>query len=59
VTLTIFNPIGQKVFILQNGDQDAGYHEARFDGANLPSGVYFCRMHAGSFWMTRRLMLLK
>ena len=59
VTLTVFNTLGQQVSVLQNGDQDPGYHEVRFDGANLPSGVYFYRMQAGGFVETKRLLLLK
>jgi hypothetical protein len=30
--------------MLVNGDQDAGYHEVRFDVSDLASGVYFYRI---------------
>jgi hypothetical protein len=59
VTLTVFNTFGQQVSILQNGEQDPGYHEVRFDGAHLPSGVYFYRMQAGSFTETRKFLLVR
>jgi hypothetical protein len=59
VSLTVFNTLGQRVAILQNGEQDAGYHEVTFDGANLPSGVYFYRMQAGTFVETKRLLLIR
>ena len=59
VALTVFNTLGQLVSTLVQGEQDPGYHEVRFDGANLPSGVYFYRMQAGSFVETRRLVLLR
>lgn len=59
VTLTVFNALGQQVSVLQNGDQDPGYHEVQFDGLRLPSVVYFYRMQAGSFVETKRLLLLK
>jgi beta-glucanase (GH16 family) len=59
VTLTVFNTLGQQVATLENGEMEAGYHEVRIDGANLPSGVYFCRMQSGSFVETRKLLLLK
>jgi hypothetical protein len=39
--------------------QEAGLHEAKFDGSNLASGVYFYRIQAGSFVQTKRLLLLK
>jgi hypothetical protein len=59
VQLTVFNTLGQQVALLQNGEQDAGYHEVRFDGSGLSSGVYFYRMHAGDFVQTRKLLLLR
>jgi hypothetical protein len=59
VTLTVFNTLGQRVAILQNGEQDAGYHEVHFDGSNLPSGVYFYRMQAGSYTETKKLLLVR
>ena len=59
VTLTVFNTLGQQVSVLQNGEQNAGYHELRFDGVNLPSGVYFYRLQAGTFVETKRLLLLR
>jgi hypothetical protein len=40
-SLKIFNTLGQQIAVLQNGEQEAGYHEVKFDGKNLSSGVYF------------------
>jgi photosystem II stability/assembly factor-like uncharacterized protein len=59
VTLTVFNTLGQQVAILQNGDQDPGFHEIKFDGSSLPSGVYFYRIQAGSVVETKRLLLVR
>ena len=59
VLLTIFNTLGQQVALLQNGDQDAGSHEVKFDGSHLGSGVYFYRIQAGSLVQTRRLLLIR
>ena len=59
VTLAVFNTLGQQVTILQNGEKDAGHHEVKFDGSNLPSGVYFYRIEAGSFVQTCKLILLR
>jgi len=54
VTLTVINALGQQVALVENGEQEAGYHEVRFsakggsasggDGNGLSSGVYFYRI---------------
>jgi len=59
VQLSIFNTLGQQVSLLQNGEQEAGYHEVKLDGSGLSSGVYFYRIEAGSFVQTRKLLLLR
>ena len=59
VNLAVYNTLGQQVSRLQSSEQDAGYHEVKFDGGNLPSGVYFYRMQAGSYTETMRLLLMK
>ncbi len=59
VALTVFNTLGQQVTTLVSGDQDPGYHEIKFDGANLPSGVYFYRMQAGAYTETRKVLLVR
>ena len=59
VTLTVYNTLGQQVALLQNGEQDAGYHEIKFEARNLGSGVYFYRIQAGDFVETKRLLLVR
>jgi hypothetical protein len=59
VVLTVFNTLGQKVAVLQDGEQEVGYHEVQFDGSNLSSGVYFYRMHAGAYVATRKMVLMR
>jgi hypothetical protein len=59
VTLGVYNLIGQEVARLVQGEQEAGYHEVKFDGSNLSSGVYLYRLTAGSTVQTRKLMLVK
>jgi hypothetical protein len=51
--------LGQQVAHLQDGEQEAGYHEVRLDGSNLSSGVYFYRIQAGTFVETKCLLLLR
>jgi hypothetical protein len=59
VTLAIFNILGQQVASLVNSEQEAGYHEAQFNGITLASGVYFYRLQAGSFVQTKKLLLIR
>jgi hypothetical protein len=59
VNLSLFNTLGQQVAELVNEELEAGYHEVSFDAKNLPSGVYFYRIQAGTFVETKRLLLLR
>jgi hypothetical protein len=59
VIVSIFNILGQQVAVLQNGEQEAGYHEVKFGAPGLSSGVYFYRMTAGNYTQTRRLVLVR
>ena len=59
VIISVFNTLGQMVAVLQNGEMDAGYHDVKFDAANLSSGLYFYRLQAGTFVETKRLLLLR
>ena len=59
VQLTVFNTLGQQAAVLQNGEQEAGYHQVQFDASGLSSGVYFYRLQAGNFTETRRLLLVR
>ncbi len=59
VSLGIFNLLGQRVALLDEGEREAGYHNVRFDGKSMASGVYLYRIQAGEFVQTRKLILMK
>jgi hypothetical protein len=59
VSLMVYNALGQAVSELIAGEEEAGEHEVRFDGSGLASGVYFYRLRAGDFVVTKTLTLLK
>jgi len=59
VTLKIYDILGQDVATLVNKQQQPGNYEVQFDANNLPSGIYFYKINAGSFSTTRKMMLLK
>jgi hypothetical protein len=44
----VYNPLGQIISEVVNGEMEAGYHEVQFDAGNLASGVYLYRMQGGS-----------
>jgi hypothetical protein len=56
--LSVFDLLGREVSVLVNESKDAGVHEVKFDGSSLPSGAYFCRLRAGQFVQTRKLLLI-
>ena len=49
VKLTVFDMLGREVALLANGKFDAGNYSIDFDASNLPSGIYFYTLKAGSF----------
>jgi hypothetical protein len=59
VTLKIYDVIGREVASLVDAMQPAGIQTVSFDGSNLPSGVYFYRIAAGTFTDLKKLLLLK
>jgi len=59
VALNVFNPLGEKVATLLNGQLEAGYHEVSFDAQNLPSGLYFYEIKAGDFSSIKKMILIK
>ncbi len=59
VELAVFNSLGQRVATLLNERMAAGVHRAEFSAAELASGTYFCRLNAGEFASTMKMVLLK
>ena len=59
ISLKVFNTIGEEIATIVNGEKTAGTYEARFDGTNLTSGVYFYRLSSGDFTLTRKMILTK
>jgi hypothetical protein len=59
VSLKIFNALGEEIETLINEEKSVGTYELNWNAANLPSGVYFYRLQAGSFIQTRKMILLK
>jgi N-acetylneuraminic acid mutarotase len=59
VRLTVFDMLGREVAVLVNEKKAPGSYEVKFDAAGIPSGVYLCRLTAGSFVQTRKMIVVK
>lgn len=59
VSLRVYDILGREVVTLVDRFEEAGSHRAVFDGTRQSGGVYFCRLQAGSFVDTKKLMLTK
>ena len=59
VKLEVFNILGQRVAVLVDDYQEAGYYDVTFESRELPSGIYLYRIHAGQFVDMKRFLLLK
>jgi hypothetical protein len=59
VELKIYDALGKEVATLVNEERKEGTYRVQFDASSLPSGIYLCRMSAGTFSQTRKLVLLK
>jgi len=59
VTIKVYDVLGNEILSLVNEVKPAGEYEAEFIGKNLPSGVYFYQLKAGSFIKTKKMVLMK
>jgi len=64
VHLSIVTPDGREVIRLLEEPLTAGRHEVVWDGRNdrgreMPEGVYFCTLKAGSFEITQKTLLVR
>jgi len=59
ISLRVFDLLGRGVAILVQGTIPAGSYIVAWDAADLPSGIYFCRMEAAGFVQTRKMLLVK
>ncbi|OGU77187.1 MAG: hypothetical protein A2V93_12490 [Ignavibacteria bacterium RBG_16_34_14] len=59
VVIKVFDILGSEIETLVNVEKPAGTYELNWNAANLPSGVYFYQLKAGSFVETNKMILLK
>ncbi|MCX6122267.1 MAG: T9SS type A sorting domain-containing protein [Ignavibacteriales bacterium] len=59
VSLKVFDALGREVSVLVSDEMAAGTYSKQWNANNLPSGVYFYRLQAGTFSETKKLILLR
>ncbi len=59
VRITVFDAMGREVDEIVNERLDKGVYETKFNGSNLPSGVYYYRLASAGFSDTRKMLLIK
>jgi hypothetical protein len=60
--LSIYSATGRLICMLRDGVLPAGQHAVTWKGVDsrgrrMPSGIYFCRLEAGGFSRTRKILL--
>jgi hypothetical protein len=59
VRLEVFDLLGSRVSLLEEGYREAGEHLVALDATGLASGIYVCRLTAGGSVRTIRMLLLR
>ena len=59
VSLHVYNTLGEQVATLVDEVVPAGQHQAVWNAAGLPSGLYFYKLESAGVTMTKRMMLVK
>ena len=59
VVLKVFDLIGREIATLISKELPPGKYSRQWDASGMPSGVYFYRLHVGTFTETKKLILLR
>ena len=59
VSLKVYNSLGKEVATLTNEYKSSGYYQAKFGGSDLASGLYFYTLKAGTYSITKKMILVK
>ena len=59
VQLKAYDVLGREVCILVNERKPAGSYKIEFDGSKLSSGIYYYRLTAGNYSLTKKMILMK
>lgn len=59
VSLKVYDLLGKEVATIMNERKSPGIYAAQWDAGRCASGLYFLRMHAGSYTATRKILLIR
>jgi hypothetical protein len=59
VQIRLYDLMGRCVRTMVHGEKPAGTHRITLDGVGLSSGVYYYRIDAGSYTITKKMLLMK
>ena len=59
VRMEIFDLLGERHLVLLERNMESGEHVVEWNGANLPSGLYFCRLSSGAEVKQIKMLLLR
>jgi len=59
VKLIVYNSLGQRIQVLENGFKSAGNYTVTFNASEHPSGIYFYKIESGNFIQVKKMILMK
>ncbi len=59
VRLEVYSMLGQRLAVLAQGQQPAGWHTVTLDATSWASGTYIYRLQADGFTQTKKFLLVK
>lgn len=59
IHIALYSVTGRMVWIATDGEYPTGHHQVELPAAGWPSGIYFCRLTAERFVLTRKLLWVR
>lgn len=59
VTIKVYNSIGEEIKTLLNEQMGYGMYELKFDGGDLPSGMYIYTINVNDYYASKKMLLVK
>ncbi|MGE5430773.1 MAG: T9SS type A sorting domain-containing protein [Syntrophomonadaceae bacterium] len=59
IRISVYNILGSRVAVILDAYKSAGNYTVRYNGNNLPGGVYFYKLESGGNILTKKFILLK